>query len=56
MVTAVSARLMWGKIVPSRRNASASSSREIAVGIDAGGLNPAIPDIAIDVTGQKRIE
>ena len=30
--------------------------REITVGIDAGGLNPAIPDIAIDVAGQKRIE
>ena len=29
---------------------------EIAVGVDAGGLNPAVPDIAIDVTGQKRIE
>ena len=47
---------MWGKIVPSRRRRQRRIGREIAIGIDAGGLNPAIPDIAIDVTGQQRIE
>ncbi len=30
--------------------------RNIAIGIDAGGLDLAIPDIAIDVTGKQRIE
>ena len=45
-----------GKDRPIAQKRQPLMSREIAVGIDAGGLNLAIPDIAIDVTGQKRIE
>jgi len=56
MVTAVSARLMWGKIAASRRNASGLVGREIAVGIDAGSLNPAVPDVAIDVTESRGLK
>jgi len=45
-----------GKDRPVAQKRERFVGRDIAVGIDAGSLNPAIPDIAIDVTGQKRVE
>ena len=45
-----------GKDRPVAQKRQRLVGREIAIGIDAGGLNPAIPDIAIDVAGQQRIE
>src|SRR5260370_24993766 len=45
-----------GKDRPIAQKRQRLMSREIAVRIDAGGLNPAIPDIAVDITGQKLIK